>query len=366
MKKFLLVLAVLAFFNFGAFAAWQRSSNFVAVSEADWKDGDFNASIAWQMSEPYTFNIRINDSKGKAISLEKSKVYYKRGNDKKVKTMESYILSGNETKNFLNEITSAAITFQVSVNGKDYNFGFEKAGSDKNFILYYNQAFNHIVFVEGGTFNMGGNVSTTVSDFYIVDHEVTQAEYKKITGKAPSDFKGEKMPVEQVSWYDAIDYCNALSKKEKLKPVYSKGKDGIIKCDWKANGYRLPTEAEWEWAFRGGVYSENYKYSGSDKLADVAWFADNSKDTTHDVMTLKPNELGIYDMSGNLWEWCWDWSDYLQGESNPKGPDFGDMKIIRGGSWLNDRKECCEFSYRGGEDPKANGNGLGFRVARSI
>jgi len=157
--------------------------------------------------------------------------------------------------------------------------------------------------------------------YSIMATEVTQELYKSVMGENPSEFKGEKnLPVEAVSWYDAIVFCNRLSVKEGLKPVYSI--DGVtnvsmwgyvphkgniiskeIKWDEKANGYRLPTVEEWEYAAKGG---QEFKYSGSDNIDEVAWYKDNSKGKTHPVAMLNPNGYGLYDMSGNVNEWCWD------------------------------------------------------------
>ena len=144
----------------------------------------------------------------------------------------------------------------------------QSASSSKDFVL-----------VKGGTFSMGSSSgekdekpvhSVTLSSFYMCDHEVTQAEYKAVTGKNPSYFSGNNKPVEQVSWFDAIEYCNALSRKEGLTPCYTE-KDGAYTCNFNANGYRLPTEAEWEYAARGGSKSKGYKYSGASAAGNVLW-----------------------------------------------------------------------------------------------
>ena len=171
-----------------------------------------------------------------------------------------------------------------------------------------------MIYVEGGTFQMGSTNggsseqpihTVTVSSFLIGKYEVTQKEWQEVMGYNPSYSEGDNRPVEKVSWYDAVEFCNKLSEKEGLTPAYTiNGFD--VSCNWSANGYRLPTEAEWEYAAKGGKKSKNYKYSGSDNIDDVAWYDANSDGRSHDVGTKAPNELGIYDMSGNVWEMCWD------------------------------------------------------------
>ncbi|MDP8211053.1 MAG: SUMF1/EgtB/PvdO family nonheme iron enzyme, partial [Candidatus Stygibacter australis] len=233
-----------------------------------------------------------------------------------------------------------------------------------------------MVFVEGGTFQMGSSSgdddekpvhSVTVSDFYIGKYEVTQGEYEAVMGKNPSNFKdsGKDAPVEQVSWYDAVEYCNKLSDQEGLDRCYS-GSGENIKCDFDANGYRLPTEAEWEYAALGGNKSKGYKYSGSNGLKQVAWYKDNSGSKTHSAGGKQANELGVYDMSGNVWEWCWDWKgDYSSGlQNNPRGSSSGSSRVFRGGCWSS-YASYCRTAYRYIISPGYSFSYLGFRVVRS-
>lgn len=257
------------------------------------------------------------------------------------------------------------------------------------------------VFVQGGTFNMGSNDGydkkpvhqVTVSSFYMSKYEVTQNKYEKIMGTNPSYFSenpanGEvqaKRPVEQVSWYDALVYCNKLSIAEGLTPCYSINGStypsvwGTVPttdnatwdksvCNWNANGYRLPTEAEWEYAARGGNKSKGFIYSGTSTIGSVAWYLYNSDSQTHEVGKKAANELGLYDMSGNLWEWCWDWYDYYRyakddGVIDPTGSSSGSSRVLRGGSW--DDSDSCTVSYRGINLPYSRVNYRGFRVVRS-
>ena len=187
-------------------------------------------------------------------------------------------------------------------------------------------------------------------DFEMMTTEVTQKSYKYIIGKNPSKFKGDNNPVERVSWYDAIEFCNVLSKKFNLVPVYILNGENVTKSD-SADGFRLPTRAEWEYAAKGG---ENYNYSGSNNINDVAWYCDNSGKKTHPVGQKKANGYGLYDMSGNVWEWCWDW-DELEELSIKMGPH------IKGGGYLDVASETDGFLF-----PKDRQLDTGFRVVRNI
>ncbi len=233
----------------------------------------------------------------------------------------------------------------------------------------------NMIHVPGGTFMMGSNEKeddeqpvhqVTLSPFYIGKYEVTQAEWKEVMGRNPSFSKGDNLPVEQVSWFDAVDYCNKRSVKEGLTPCYS-GSGDNISCDWGANGYRLPTEAEWEHAARGGNKSQGYAYSGSNDIGSVAWYWLNSDIETHEVGTKAANELGIYDMSGNVFEWCWDWyafGYYAQGPGrNPKGAGSGSGRVLRGGYFGNDAYSCT-VSYRGNYGATDSSDAIGFRICR--
>jgi len=234
-----------------------------------------------------------------------------------------------------------------------------------------------MVLVEGGTFQMGSKSgesdekpmhSVRVSSFYIGKYEVTQKEWMDVMGSNPSRWKGDKLPVENVSWYDAVDYCNKRSVKEGLTPCYS-GSGASISCNWSANGYRLPTEAEWEYAARGGSQSKGYTYVGSNDLGSVGWYDGNSGAKTHPVGGKAANELGLHDMSGNVWEWCWDWYDSgYYGKSpgfDPRGAVSGSSRVLRGGSW-SPNANVCRVAYRSGNNPDDGLNSnYGLRLARA-
>ena len=218
----------------------------------------------------------------------------------------------------------------------------------------------NMVYVEGGTFTMGATSEqqnpeddekpthrVSLSSFYIGKYEVTQALWKAVMGSNPSNWKGDNLPVENVSWNDCQTFLR------KLNAMTGKN-------------FRLPTEAEWEYAARGGNRSRGYQYSGSNVLSDVAWYDDNSGRKTHNVGTKAPNELGIYDMSGNVWEWCQDWkgSYSSSAQTNPKGPSSGSYRVDRGGSWFNFAWSCrvaCRYCHT----PDYRYFDLGFRLALS-
>lgn len=218
-----------------------------------------------------------------------------------------------------------------------------------------NKLINNMVYVSGGTFIMGGDESSdqtpthsvTLSSYYICKYEVTQALWRAVMGSNPSKFKGDNLPVEQVSWNDCQTFINRLN-------------------NYTGRNFRLPTEAEWEFAARGGNYSHHYKYSGSNYIGDVAWYANNSGNRTHPVGTKQPNELGLYDMSGNVYEWCSDWygsySSYSQ--SNPTGPNRGSNRVDRGGSW-RDYARICRSSCRYDFEPGSRYGYLGLRLVLS-
>lgn len=226
------------------------------------------------------------------------------------------------------------IVYISQIGGQtSFNLSFSEQSLDKN----VNDASIEMVAIKGGTFQMGSNGNddekpihtVMISDFYIGKTEVTQAQWIAIMGSNPSYFKGDNLPVEQVSWDDVQVFIDKLNAKT--------GKT-----------YRLPTEAEWEYAAGGGENNRTVFAGTNDEsnLGNYAWWGKNNNGTTHAVGTKKPNQLGIYDMSGNVWEWCSDWysADYYLNspENNPKGPASGSSRVMRGGSWLS----MYEFSFR--------------------
>jgi formylglycine-generating enzyme required for sulfatase activity len=253
----------------------------------------------------------------------------------------------------------------------------------------------NMVRINGGTFTMGSPANeperkddavisfsyegpqhqVTVSGFYMGKYEVTQKEYQEVMGTNPSEFKGDNLPVERVSWYDAIEYCNKRSQKEGLTPAYTRNGDNIT---WNrgANGYRLPTEAEWEYACRAGTttpfstgnnittsqanYNGNHPYNNNAK-------GEYRKKTTP-VDSFAPNAWGLYDMHGNVWEWCWDWNGYYESgsQTNPVGAvtSSSSYRVTRGGSWAFYGR-FLRSAYRGSCDPSFRPDDVGFRLARN-
>ena len=198
--------------------------------------------------------------------------------------------------------------------------------------------------------------------FYLMESEVTQELYEKVMGSNPSKFTGSKRPVEKVSWYDAVTFANKLSALEGRQKCYQISGSNV---SWTKNctGWRLPTDAEWEYAARGG---QNYKYAGSNTEGDVAWYTDNSGSSTHDVCGKQKNGYGLCDMSGNVYEWVWDWKgSYSSGtQVDPQGPTSGSYRVLRGGSWGSSPK-YLRVSYRYYNSPDYRSNLLGFRLGLS-
>ena len=272
--------------------------------------------------------------------------------------------------------------------------------------------------LKGKSFQMGADYTdandrekpvhkvTFTRDIYMCDHEVTQKEWQAVMGNNPSDFQGEEAdkkvadgevqenrPVEQVSWYDAIAYCNKLSIKDGLQPCYSvkvgetevdwenlpynniptsnnnAAWDAAV-CDFSKNGYRLPTEAEWEYAARGGeTATDKPVWAGTTietELGSYAWYCDNEGSKTHEVKKKLPNGYGLYDMSGNVYEWCWDWyGNYTEGDStDPTGAGSGLIRVGRGGCYGG--ASDCRASKRSYGSPSLRYYDLGFRLVRTV
>lgn len=245
------------------------------------------------------------------------------------------------------------------LQGSDVRFKIVAArrGGNQNFTV--GGVTFTMVHVQGGTFTMGCTSeqgsdcyddeepahSVMLSDYYIGETEVTQAMWRAVMGNNPSYWKGDNLPVENVSWEDCQEFVRKLNQ-------------------MTGKNFRLPTEAEWEFAARGGNKSRGYKYSGSNTLSSVAWYTDNSGGQTHPVRGKQPNELGLYDMSGNVWELCQDWKDsYGSGsQSNPVGPVSGSYRVSRGGSWVSGAW-YCRVSRRDYYYPTLRYNFLGLRLA---
>ena len=239
-----------------------------------------------------------------------------------------------------------------------------------------------MVLIPAGWFTMGDNNGPNdekpqhevfIRSFYIDKYEVTQSDYLKTTGTNPSKFGGKDWkiyPVDRIGWRQAAAYCNERSRREGLQSCYD---EQNWQCDFKVNGYRLPTEAEWEYAYRAGTTAPYYFGSNANnQLKRYAWFKDNSNSQTQPVGQKKTNRWGLYDMAGNVYEWCNDYYDpnYYKNspDRDPRGPQKGEKKVLRGGCWVTDAQSCRAAS-RASDDP-ANADiclgypAYGFRCVR--
>ncbi|MBO4281808.1 MAG: SUMF1/EgtB/PvdO family nonheme iron enzyme [Bacteroidales bacterium] len=219
-----------------------------------------------------------------------------------------------------------------------------------------------MVTVQGGTFSMGATYEqagysyedeepvhkVTVGDFAMGKFEVTQALWKAVMGSNPSFYIGDNLPVECVSWHECQEFIRRLNQ-------------------LTGQQFRLPTEAEWEYAARGGRLSKEYRCAGSDRASEVAWFGGTWDVGTHPVGRKAPNELGLYDMSGNIYEWCQDWFGRYRGgeQTNPKGPENGKNRVLRGGSWFVE-ESYVRVSNRSGSSPDSQFIHIGFRLAMTL
>lgn len=295
---------------------------------------------------------------------------------------QSWIASAGGTSSSLSDVTPKTYRFAVSeLEGNEEREGhivFSGNSLTDTVYIYQGGDFTETIkgvsfdmlYVEGGTFQMGATSeqggyydsdekpvhSVTLSDYYISKFEVTQGLWEKVMGttirqqrdKANSGWPlygvGSNYPMYYVNWEEAQEFCTRLGQ-------------------LTGKNYALPTEAQWEYAARGGVKSRGYKYSGSNTIGNVAWYCGNSSSSTHPVATKQPNELGLYDMSGNVWEWCSDWYGHYSSESqsNPTGPSTGFLRVVRGGSWNSDAR-ICRVSLRGRNYPSGRYSDSGFRV----
>ncbi|MCL2765986.1 MAG: formylglycine-generating enzyme family protein [Treponema sp.] len=256
---------------------------------------------------------------------------------------------------------------------------------------------NNMVRINGGTFTMGSPANeagrdndeiqrqVTLSSFQMSMYPVTQREYQEIMGTNPSHFKGDNLPVENVTWFDAIEYCIRRSQREGLTPAYTMTNrvpasgypitDAAVSVNWNANGYRLPTEAEWEYACRAGtttpfntgnnITTDQANYDGNNPYNNNA--KGEYRRRTMPVGSFSANAWGLYDMHGNVWEWCWDWyGTYATGaQTNPTGAVSGSFRVIRGGSWSyrgQSLRSACRSIHNSG--PWDMGGSVGFRLVR--
>jgi len=237
---------------------------------------------------------------------------------------------------------------------------------------------SNLLYIEKGSFTRQDGVEIKLSPFYMGETTVTQELYEAVTGNTPSRFKGFCHPVEKVTWYDAIDFCQKLNLLLKIEPPCyqvdkqkkdENNKDDDDKLKWTVThlpqnaGFRLPTEAQWEYAARAG---ENTKYAASNILENVGWYEQNNYYETKPVAQKFPNKFGLYDMSGNVWEWCWDWyGNYDKNvKENPQGAPPSSNRVLRGGSWYGNA-DRCRVAFRGISNASNRYSSYGFRLVRS-
>ncbi|MBX2843301.1 MAG: formylglycine-generating enzyme family protein [Flammeovirgaceae bacterium] len=243
-----------------------------------------------------------------------------------------------------------------------------------------------MIQVEGGKFMMGEDKKeheVVLDDFLINKYPVTQELYERVMRKNPSYFKGKERPVERVDWYDTIEFCNKLSDQMNIETYYDINKEKqdpnnesefdskkwLVEINKNSKGYRLLTEVEWDYAVIGGQKwkEDHFEYAGGNILNEVGWYRENSHRETKAVGLKVPNQLGLFDMSGNVDEWCWDWyRDYKEdAQKNPRGVESGDSRVVRGGSWSSGY-EVSRVAVRDGLNPTGKLISIGFRISMAV
>jgi len=295
-------------------------------------------------------------------------------------TVESSMVTFNTKRSSLEKAHQTSLN---ALSEQESRLNAERVSYRKEFPVVYAEPLDIVLFgsrnrrhemvlIPKGDFMMGaleddGDASsdekprdkvTLTRDFLMGKYPMTQVLWESVMGANPSRFKGANRPVENVSWFDVVEFCNKLSEMEGLEPVYTINGENVT-CNWTAKGYRLPTEAEWEYAARA---NQGFKYAGSDDVDEVAWYSSNSGRETHPVGQKKPNGFGLYDMSGNVDEWVWDFGiDRLL-----LAAVYVRMgRVRRGGSW-GDYARCTRLSNRSIDDPTYRLSSLGFRLSRSV
>ncbi|MHC6204670.1 SUMF1/EgtB/PvdO family nonheme iron enzyme [Breznakiellaceae bacterium SP9] len=320
---------------------------------------------------PGTDSVSLTwDSAGSGVSY---KVYYGTQNDASRASVLNNVTSGT-SMNVSGMASASTYYFWVTAVQNGQESGKSPVLTIRTAAVPVNPPSADMVRIPAGTFTMGSPAneagrwdqdpqhSVSISKaFFMSKYEVTQREWVNVMGSNPSNFKGDNLPVERVSWFDVIDYCNKRSVKEGLTQAYTRNGDTVT-WNRNANGYRLPTEAEWEYACRAGTTTP---YSSGSSVDTAGWHSDNSGKKTHPVGTKQANAWGLYDMHGNVLEWCWDWHGaYSSGsQTDPMGAASGSLRVFRGGGW-GSSAAGLRSAYRYGYPPSDRDGDLGFRVVR--
>ncbi len=343
------------------FKAGSKTATMNKLSEIDfedtWEGGNVKVILEKARGNQYQGFIFFNGQKyifaGRANDISITGKFSKGSQSFPVTLMQDF----NE-----NSIKFTTGAYSKMLSGKKYLLKQQEKMEAMKENLNNNSIGMQFVFIEPGSFQMGSNNGdsdekpihrvTISNDFYMGKYEVTQSEYESIMGSNPSNFSGSNNPVEKVSWHDAIAFCKTLTEREQNAGRLPAGAR-----------YRLPTEAEWEYCAKGGNKSKGYTYSGSDSINSVGWYSSNSGSKTNPVGQKQANELGLYDMSGNVWEWCNDWKgSYSSGSvTNPSGASSGSSRVLRGGSW-NSSASDCRSALRLWCEPSNANYYFGFRV----
>ncbi|MCL2805465.1 MAG: SUMF1/EgtB/PvdO family nonheme iron enzyme [Treponema sp.] len=287
--------------------------------------------------------------------------------EKKEKSDEAILAVNNAVQENNSIIKNEAVEISTTITTDNSEKIQENEKTEETSVLIENNVSVEpaktvdMVLVRGGSFQIGSEDGelderpihrVTINSFYIGKYEVTQKEWNNIMGNNPSSFKGENLPVENVSWLDVIDFCNRLSIKDGFQPVYQR-EGNNVSCNFAANGYRLPTEAEWEYAAR----------SGSGNIDAIGWYNVNSYGKTNEVGKKTPNSFGIFDMSGNVSEWCWDlYGPYSNNESSGSVVS-STTRVVRGGNWGSSAWDM-RVTARSHFSATTRNSGIGFRVVR--
>jgi hypothetical protein len=277
------------------------------------------------------------------------------------------------------------VSATATLRARAYKEGLEPSQAVQSVYTINITQIPGFAYVQGGDLWIGRAVYAKVSSFYMGLKEITQNEFYIIMGFNPTNFGDHpNCPADSITWYHAVDYCNRRSNLEGLTPCYTYAGHGTyspgwpagwqqdplsqqyISCDWQANGYRLPAEMEWMWAAKGGIYAHGYDYAGSNDIDAVAWHRWNSGLVTHDVGLKQANELGLYDMTGNIYEWCWDIAgDWPATDvTDYHGASAGWYRCFNGGSWTTTPGGCYVW-MRHNTNPNYTIDYFGFRVART-